>query len=110
MEELLTYSHVDVSFRGNTVVHDVSFSLHKGEILGIVGGIRKRKKHIAKGRDGIAWKGWYGNAGRYFFQWAGHPGSVGKTATDHMRSRNWYDIPGCGSFVKSHTYHRCADP
>ncbi len=27
MEELLTYSHVDVSFRGNTVVHDVSFFL-----------------------------------------------------------------------------------
>ena len=37
MEELLSYSHVDIAFRGNTVVHDVSFELHPGEILGIVG-------------------------------------------------------------------------
>ena len=36
MEELLSYSHVDIAFRGNTVVHDVSFELHPGEILGIV--------------------------------------------------------------------------
>ena len=37
MEELLSYSHVDVAFQGNTVVHDVSFELHPGEILGIEG-------------------------------------------------------------------------
>lgn len=70
MEELLTYSHVDVSFRGNTVVHDVSFSLHKGEILGIVGESGSGKSTLLKaamgllGKDGMV-------RGEIFFQWAG---------------------------------------
>lgn len=63
MEELLTYSHVDVSFRGNTVVHDVSFSLHKGEILGIVGESGSGKSTLLKaamgllGKDGMVTRG-----------------------------------------------------
>lgn len=32
---LLNYDSVEVSFNGNPVVHDVSFSLHSGEILGL---------------------------------------------------------------------------
>ena len=39
MESLLTYQSVEVSFNGLAVTHDVSFTLHAGEILGIVGEI-----------------------------------------------------------------------
>lgn len=70
MEELLTYSHVDVSFRGNTVVHDVSFSLHKGEILGIVGESGSGKSTLLKaamgllGKDGMVTRGDIFSVGR----------------------------------------------
>ena len=37
MAVLLDYQHVEVSFNGEPVVHDVSFQLHPGEILGLVG-------------------------------------------------------------------------
>ena len=37
MESLLSYQSVEVSFHGCAVTHDVSFTLHSGEILGIVG-------------------------------------------------------------------------
>ena len=37
MAVLLDYQHVEVSFNGDPVVHDVSFQLHSGEILGLVG-------------------------------------------------------------------------
>ena len=63
MEELLSYSHVDIAFRGNTVVHDVSFELHPGEILGIVGESGSGKSTLLKaamgllGRDGMVTRG-----------------------------------------------------
>ena len=67
MEELLSYSHVDIAFRGNTVVHDVSFELHPGEILGIVGESGSGKSTIIKaimgllGEEGLVTRGdiWY---------------------------------------------------
>jgi ABC-type dipeptide/oligopeptide/nickel transport system ATPase component len=34
---LLDLQHVEISFNGRPVVHDVSFQLHPGEILGLVG-------------------------------------------------------------------------
>ena len=37
MTEVIRYEHVDISYKGKRVVHDVSFSVEKGEILGIVG-------------------------------------------------------------------------
>ena len=67
MEELLSYSHVDIAFRGNTVVHDVSFELHPGEILGIVAN-PEAEKYLAEGCNGFTWKGRNGNPGRYFFR------------------------------------------
>ena len=35
--KILTYDSVEISFDGEAVVHDVSFSLTPGEILGLVG-------------------------------------------------------------------------
>ena len=37
MEAILKYDHVELSYLGQPVVQDVSFSLEPGEILGIVG-------------------------------------------------------------------------
>ena len=37
MDALLTYDSVEISFGGAAVVRDMSFSLHSGEILGLVG-------------------------------------------------------------------------
>ena len=34
MTEVIRYEHVDISYKGKRVVHDVSFSVEKGEILG----------------------------------------------------------------------------
>ena len=34
---LLNYDSVEISFDGTPVVHDISFSLQPGEILGLVG-------------------------------------------------------------------------
>ena len=36
-DTLLNYDSVEISFNGAPVVHDISFSLHPGEILGLVG-------------------------------------------------------------------------
>ena len=44
MKELLSYRAVEISYNGIPAVRDVSFTLQPGEILGIVGGVRQRKK------------------------------------------------------------------
>lgn len=63
MEPLLTYQSVEVSFNGRAVTHDVSFTLHAGEILGIVGESGSGKSTLLKaavgllGNDGLVTKG-----------------------------------------------------
>lgn len=63
MESLLTYQSVEVSFHGQAVTHDVSFTLHTGEILGIVGESGSGKSTLLKaatgllGREGLVTKG-----------------------------------------------------
>lgn len=53
MEELLRYSHVDISYLGQPVIRDVSFSLHSGEILGIVGESGSGKSTLIKAAMGL---------------------------------------------------------
>ena len=36
-EAVLRYEHVDVSFEGCAVLHDISITLGRGEILAVVG-------------------------------------------------------------------------
>lgn len=53
MDALLKYEKVEISFSGNAVVHDVSFSLHTGEILGIVGESGSGKTTLIKAAMGL---------------------------------------------------------
>ena len=53
MEPLLTYRSVEVSFNGRAVTHDVSFTLHAGEILGIVGESGSGKSTLLKAAMGL---------------------------------------------------------
>ena len=67
MAEVIRYDHVDISYKGKRVVHDVSFSVENGEILGIVGESGSGKSTLIKaamgllGRDGLVTRGdiWY---------------------------------------------------
>lgn len=53
MEAILRYDSVEISFGGNAVVHDVSFSLRPGEILGLVGESGSGKTTLLKAAMGL---------------------------------------------------------
>lgn len=68
MEELLTYQSVEVSFNGLPVTHDVSFTLHSGEILGIVGESGSGKSTLLKAAMGLLGNGGLVTRGDIWFQ------------------------------------------
>ena len=53
MEVLLDYQHVEISFNGNAVVHDVTFQLQPGEILGLVGESGSGKSTLIRAAMGL---------------------------------------------------------
>ena len=53
MAVLLDYQHVEISFNGNAVVHDVTFQLHPGEILGLVGESGSGKSTLIRAAMGL---------------------------------------------------------
>ena len=53
MEVLLDYQHVEISFNGKAVVHDVTFPLHPGEILGLVGESGSGKSTLIRAAMGL---------------------------------------------------------
>ncbi len=68
MEELLTYQSVEVSFNGLPVTHDVSFTLHSGEILGIVGESGSGKSTLLKAAMGLLGNGGLVTRGDIWFR------------------------------------------
>lgn len=68
MKEILSYESVEISFGGNAVVHDVSFSLHSGEILGIVGESGSGKSTLLKAAMGLLGKSGMVTRGDIWFQ------------------------------------------
>lgn len=68
MKEILSYESVEISFGGNAVVHDVSFSLHPGEILGIVGESGSGKSTLLKAAMGLLGKNGMVTRGDIWFQ------------------------------------------
>lgn len=68
MKEILSYESVEISFGGNAVVHDVSFSLHQGEILGIVGESGSGKSTLLKAAMGLLGKSGMVTRGDIWFQ------------------------------------------
>ena len=57
--KILTYDSVEISFGGKAVVHDVSFSLEHGEILGLVGESGSGKSTLIKAANRDFWGyGW----------------------------------------------------
>ena len=53
MAEILKYEHVDISYNGVKVIHDVSFTVDEGEILGIVGESGSGKSTLIKAAMGL---------------------------------------------------------
>lgn len=68
MEPLLTYQSVEVSFHGRAVLHDVSFALHAGEILGVVGESGSGKSTLIKAAMGILGSGGLVTKGDIWFR------------------------------------------
>lgn len=53
MEPLLKLEHVTISYNGEPVVHDISFELEPGEILGVVGESGSGKSSLIKAMSGL---------------------------------------------------------
>ena len=52
-DTLLNYDSVEISFNGTPVVHNISFSLRPGEILGLVGESGSGKSTLIKAAMGL---------------------------------------------------------
>jgi nickel_nikD: nickel import ATP-binding protein NikD len=68
MKEILSYQSVEVCFNGKAVIHDNSFVLHEGEILGIVGESGSGKSTLLKAAMGLLGNGGMVTKGDIWFE------------------------------------------
>lgn len=68
MAELLSFEHVEISYGGESVVHDVSFSIKPGEILGLVGESGSGKSTLIKAAMGLLGTGGLVTKGDILFE------------------------------------------
>ena len=68
MKEILSYQSVEVCFNGKAVIHDNSFALHEGEILGIVGESGSGKSTLLKAAMGLIGNGGMVTKGDIWFE------------------------------------------
>ena len=68
MKEILSYQSVEVCFNGKAVIHDNSFALHEGEILGIVGESGSGKSTLLKAAMGLLGNGGMVTKGDIWFE------------------------------------------
>ena len=103
MEEILAYQSVEVCFAGQAVVHDVSFSLHAGEILGIVGESGSGKSTILKACMGLLGNSGMVTRGDIWFQGRYIP-DLSEGTQRVERKRNRHDFPRCRGFSLPDSY------
>ena len=68
MAELLSFEQVEISYGGTPVVHDVSFSVQPGEILGLVGESGSGKSTLIKAAMGLLGTGGLVTKGDILFE------------------------------------------
>ena len=100
--KILTYDSVEISFDGEAVVHDVSFSLTPGEILGLVGESGSGKSTLIKAAMGLLGSGGLVTRGDICY--------MGQNILDipekekNPGSRNRHDFSGCRSLSLPYPY------
>ena len=89
MAVLLDYQHVEVSFNGEPVVHDVSFQLHSGEILGLVGESGSGKSTLLKAAMGLLGSSGMVTRGEIWFE---GKSTIGEQIIESMAAHRKVDV------------------
>ena len=97
--KILTYDSVEISFDGEAVVHDVSFSLTPGEILGLVGESGSGKSTLIKAAMGLLGSGGLVTRGDICYS-----GYFREGKKKNPGSRNRHDFSGCRSLSLPYPY------
>ena len=108
-DTLLNYDSVEISFNGTPVVHNISFSLRPGEILGLVGESGSGKSTLIKaamgllGDNGLVTRGDITYKGKNLVDMPEHELPV------YPWCRDWDDLSGCRCFPLSDQDHWKSD-
>ena len=102
--KILIYDSVEISFDGEAVVHDVSFSLTPGEILGLVGESGSGKSTLIKAAMGTSWFRRPGNQRRHLLYGTEYSGYFREGKKKNPGIRNRHDFSGCRSLSLPHPY------
>ena len=97
MAELLSFEHVEISYGGESVVHDVSFSIKPGEILGLVGESGSGKSTLIKAAIGLLGTGGLVTKGDILFEGKNIPDLPEKELRKIRRTRGGMLVQDAGA-------------